>query len=47
MFLGSANNRFAEIRLPSFKVILRFWFRVMALAELGGDKDEAERTVFG
>lgn len=43
MFLGSANNELAEIRPPSFKGILRFWFRALALAELGGDKGEVER----
>ncbi|MGI6427950.1 MAG: type III-B CRISPR module RAMP protein Cmr1 [Natronincolaceae bacterium] len=43
MFLGSADNKFAEIRPPSFKGVLRFWFRALALAELGGDKCEVER----
>lgn len=50
MFLGSADNESAEIRPPSFKGIIRFWFRALALAEFNGDKDEVERLegiVFG
>ena len=50
MFLGSADEKIAEIRPPSINGILRFWFRALALAEFNGDKDEVERLegiVFG
>lgn len=50
IFLGSANNELAEIRPPSFKGILRFWFRALALAEFNGNKNEIERLesiIFG
>lgn len=50
MFLGSSNNEVAEIRPPSFKGVLRFWFRALALSELNGDMYEVERlegTIFG
>lgn len=43
MFLGSADSKIAEIRSPSFKGILRFWFRALALAELNGNTDEVEK----
>lgn len=50
MFLGSSNNEIAEIRPPSFKGVLRFWFRALALSELNGDMYEVERlesAIFG
>ena len=48
MFCGGANpERRAELRLPSFKGALRFWWRALAWRRLGGDlaavrKNEAE-----
>lgn len=44
MFLGSTDNETAEIRPPSFKGILRFWFRALALSEFNGDISEVERV---
>ena len=50
MFLGSACIKEAELRPPSVIGILRFWFRALALGELGGDKRgvfEYESILFG
>lgn len=50
MFLGSADNRTAEIRPTSFNGMIRYWFRALALAELDGDMKEVERLediIFG
>ncbi len=49
MFLGGADNIHAELRPPSFKGVLRFWFRAVALSILGSmDKvSETERQLFG
>jgi CRISPR-associated protein Cmr1 len=38
MFLGGANNKTtAELRVPSIKGMLRFWWRALAWSRLGGD----------
>lgn len=50
MFLGSAENKNAELRPASFNGILRYWFRALALAELDGNMEKVERLediVFG
>ena len=49
MFCGGAKQE-PELRLPSFKGLLRFWWRALAWSRLGGDlkriKDEEDR-LFG
>ena len=43
MFCGGADpNRSAEVRLPSFKGVLRFWWRALAWGRLGGGLNERE-----
>ncbi len=37
MFCGGANQQEAELRLPSFKGVLRFWWRALAWSRLQGD----------
>ena len=37
MFCGGANQREPELRLPSFKGVLRFWWRALAWSRLKGD----------
>lgn len=37
MFCGGTNQREAELRLPSFKGVLRFWWRALAWSRLKGD----------
>ena len=37
MFCGGADGMGAELRLPSFKGSLRFWWRALAWARLNGD----------
>ena len=37
MFCRGANQREAELRLPSFKGVLRFWWRALAWSRLKGD----------
>lgn len=47
---GGDQKAAAELRPASFKGILRFWYRAIALAEYGGSVDkvrEAEATLFG
>jgi len=39
MFIGGADNKQAELRGPSFKGVLRFWFRAIALSELKSVKE--------
>ncbi len=50
MFCGGANQQAAELRLPSFKGVLRFWWRALAWSRLQGDltaiKSE-EDAIFG
>lgn len=46
MFCGGADLRradSAELRLPSFKGVLRFWWRALAWSRLDGDLDEIRR----
>lgn len=51
LFCGGANPRdSAELRLASFKGVLRFWWRALAWARYGGDLKEvqsAEDELFG
>ena len=51
MFCGGVDpSRSAELRLPSFKGVLRFWWRVLAWGRLGGDLEKIwkqEAKLFG
>ena len=50
MFCGGADPKDAELRLPSFKGALRFWWRALAWSRLGGDLEaieEEEAELFG
>ena len=51
LFCGGAEpERQAELRLPSFKGALRFWWRAIAWSTLGGDLkkiSEEEAKLFG
>ena len=43
MFCAGANPGRAELRLPSFKGVLRFWWRALAWPRLDGNLDEIQR----
>ena len=43
MFCGGANPADAELRIPSFKGALRFWWRALAWARLDGNLEEIKR----
>ena len=44
MFCGGADpERRAELRLPSFKGVLRFWWRALAWTRLDGDLGRIRR----
>ena len=50
MFCSGADQRTAELRLPSFKGVLRFWWRSLAWSRLGGDLGrikQQEDSLFG
>ena len=50
MFCAGANDKVAELRLPSFKGMLRFWWRALAWSRFGGDLSAVQReedTLFG
>ena len=49
MFMSGADKNIAELRVPSIKGALRFWFRAMAFGRLGSvDKvKEEEARIFG
>ena len=50
MFCGGADGNTAEVRPPSFKGVLRWWWRALAWSKLGGNLDEirrAEDALFG
>lgn len=50
MFCAGANQDAAELRPASFKGVLRFWYRALALGQCGGDWKkvrEAESRLFG
>ena len=50
MFCGGADQTKAELRLPSFKGVLRFWWRALAWSRYGGDIEEVgkqEDEIFG
>jgi len=50
LFCGGADGRSAELRLPSFKGGLRFWWRALAWSRFGGDLPRiksAEDELFG
>ena len=44
MFCGGADPKTnAELRLPSFKGVLRYWWRALAWSEYGGDLDKIKK----
>ncbi len=50
MFCGGADPTTAELRLPSFKGVLRFWWRALAWSRLNGDLEAVcreEDALFG
>ena len=50
MFCSGANQTKAELRLPSFKGVLRFWWRALAWSRCKGDIEEVgkqEDKLFG
>jgi len=50
MFCSGADQTRAELRLPSFKGVLRFWWRAMSFGRLGASLAElarAESALFG
>lgn len=50
LFCAGADPSVAELRLPSFKGVLRFWWRALAWSRLRGDLDgikQQEDTLFG
>lgn len=50
MFCSGADPITAELRLPSFKGVLRFWWRALAWSRLGGDLGrikQKEDALFG
>ena len=50
LFCAGADQRRAEIRLPSFKGVLRFWWRALAWSRLTGDLkkiQQEEDALFG
>jgi len=49
LFMGGANPQSAELRVPSFKGVLRFWWRALALGGLGSVESvrEEEARIFG
>ena len=40
LFCAGANQQHAELRLPSFKGVLRFWWRALAWSRLRGSLDD-------
>lgn len=50
LFCGGADGDTAEVRLPSFKGVLRWWWRALAWSRLGEDLERvrrAEDALFG
>lgn len=50
MFCSGADQTRAELRLPSFKGVLRFWWRALNFEKLGGSIEEVHRreaAIFG
>ncbi len=49
LFMGGANPQSAELRVPSIKGVLRFWWRALALERLGLVQKvrEEEARIFG
>ena len=50
MFCGGADPKMAELRLPSFKGVMRFWWRALAWSQMGGNLQEIkaeEDRLFG
>ncbi len=43
MFCAGANPRHAEVRLPSFKGVLRFWWRALAWSQYDGDLQKTQK----
>ncbi len=43
LFCGGATSGSTELRLPSFKGVLRFWWRALAWRRLNGDLDVIQR----
>ena len=49
LFMSGANQEEAELRPPSFKGVLRYWYRAIVLSEYKDWKkvQEAEEKLFG
>ena len=47
MFCGGVRQEHAELRAPSFKGVLRFWWRALAWSRLDGDLDAIRREENG
>lgn len=50
MFCGGASGKNAELRLPSFKGVLRYWWRALAWSKYDGDLaviNQEESELFG
>jgi len=49
LFIAGVDQTCAELRAPSFKGALRFWYRAIALAQLGEwqEVQKKEREIFG
>lgn len=50
MFCGGASGEAADLRLPSFKGVLRYWWRALAWSSYGGDLGrihQKEEALFG
>ncbi len=43
LFCEGADGRRAELRMPSFKGVLRFWWRALAWSRCGGDLDKIQK----
>jgi CRISPR-associated protein Cmr1 len=44
LFCGGAGGNTAEVRLPSFKGVLRWWWRALAWSRLDGKLEEVQRV---
>lgn len=44
LFCGGAGGDVAEVRLPSFKGVLRWWWRALAWSKLGEDLGKVQRA---
>ena len=46
LFCAGSSPDLPELRLPSFKGVLRFWWRALAWPRLGGDLGRIQREEF-